>query len=49
MESHWEWSSSGISFFPVRKGSCVVLETTSVDHGDIPTGFFFFEAVRQAR
>ena len=34
-----EWSSFGISFFPAGEGSCLVLETTSVDHGNIPTGF----------
>ena len=26
-------------FFPLREGSCLVLETTSLDHGNIPTGF----------
>ena len=33
------WYSFSISFFPVGDGSCLVLETTSLDHGDIPTGF----------
>ena len=33
-----EWYSFGISFFPAGEGSCLVLETTSLDHGDIPTG-----------
>ena len=28
-----------ISFFPAGEGSCLVLETTSLDHGDIPKGF----------
>ena len=34
-----EWYSFGISFFPAGEGSCLVLETTSLDHGDILTGF----------
>ena len=34
-----EWYSFGVSFFPAGEGSCLVLETTSLDHGDIPTGF----------
>ena len=37
--SQGEWSSFGISFFPAGAGDCLVLETTSVDHGHIPTGF----------
>ena len=31
--------SFGISFFPAGEGSCLVLETTLLDHGDIPMGF----------
>ena len=27
------------TFFPAGEGFCLVLETTSQDHGDIPTGF----------
>ena len=34
-----EWHSFGIYFFPAGEGFCLVLETTSQDHGDIPTGF----------
>ena len=34
-----EWYNFGISVFPAGKGSCLVLETTSLDQGDIPTGF----------
>ena len=34
-----EWYSFGISFFPRGEGSCLVLETTLLNHGDIPTGF----------
>ena len=34
-----EWHSLDISLFPLGKGSCLVLETTSLDHGDIQTGF----------
>ena len=26
-------------FFPAGKASCFLSETTSLDHGDIPTGF----------
>ena len=26
-------------FFPVREGSCLVLETALLDHGNIPMGF----------
>ena len=33
-----EWYSFGISFSPAAEGNCVVLETTFLDHGDIPTG-----------
>ena len=29
----------GISFFLAGEGSCLVLDTSSLDHGDIPTGF----------
>ena len=29
----------GISFFPTGEESCLVLETTLLDQGDIPTGF----------
>ena len=29
----------GISFFLAGEGSCLVLDTTLLDHGDIPTGF----------
>ena len=28
-----------VFFFPAGDGICLVLETTSQDHGDIPTGF----------
>ena len=38
-EPRVEWYSFGVSFFPAGEGSCLVLETTSLDHGDIPTGF----------
>ena len=34
-----EWYSFGISFFPAEEGSCLVLKTTCLGHGDIPTGF----------
>ena len=34
-------------FFPTGKGSCLVLETTSLDHGTCPRDLF--EPVRQAR
>lgn len=34
-----EWYSFGSSFFPAGEGSCLVWETTLLDHGDIPTGF----------
>ena len=34
-----EWYRFGISFFSAGEGSCLVLETTSLDHGDMPTGF----------
>ena len=34
-----EWYSFGISFFPAGEGSCLGLEKTSLDHGDISTGF----------
>ena len=34
-----KWYSFEISFFPTEEGSCLVLETTSLDHGDIPTRF----------
>lgn len=34
-----EWYSFVSSFFPAGKGSCLVWETTLLDHGDIPTGF----------
>ena len=34
-----EWYSFGSSFFPAGEGSCLVLETTSLDHGDTHTGF----------
>ena len=34
-----EWYSFGISFFPAGEGSCLVLETASLDHRDIPMGF----------
>ena len=37
--TQWDWYSFGISFFPVGKGSCLVLETTLLDHGDMPMGF----------
>ena len=29
-----EWHSFGISFFPVREGSCLVLKTKSLNHGE---------------
>ena len=34
-----EWHNFGISFFPTGEESCLVLETTFLDQGDIPTGF----------
>ena len=34
-----KWYSFAISCFPAGKGSCLVLETTSLDHGDVLTGF----------
>lgn len=34
-----EWYNFGISFFPTGEESCLVLETTLLDQGDIPTGF----------
>ena len=37
--TQWDWYSFGISFFPVGEGSCLVLEMTLLDHGDIPMGF----------
>ena len=37
--TQWDWYSFGISFFPVGKGSCLVLEMTLLDHGDMPMGF----------
>ena len=33
------WYRFGISSFLAWKGTCLVLKTTSLDHGDIPTGF----------
>ena len=30
-----KWHSFGISFFPSREDSCLILETISVGHGDI--------------
>ena len=36
-------------FFPAGEGSCLVLETTSVDHGDIPTGFVRDSATGKVR
>ena len=39
MGTQGEWYSFGISFFSVGEGSCLILGTTSLDHGDIPTGF----------
>ena len=34
-----EWYSFGISFFLAEEGSsCLVLETTLLDHGNIPMG-----------
>lgn len=32
------WFSFGSSFFPAGEGSCLVWETTLLDHRDIPTG-----------
>ena len=29
----------GICFFPAGEGNCLVLDTSSLNHGDIPTGF----------
>ena len=43
------WYSFGISFFPAREGSCLVLETTPLDHGDIPTGFVRGSAISKAK
>ena len=37
--SPWVEYSVGISFFPAGGYSCLVLETTSLDHTNIPTGF----------
>ena len=34
-----KWSSFDIPFFLAGEGSCLVLKMTSVDHGDLPTGF----------
>ena len=34
-----KWCSFDISFFSTEEGSCLVLETTSLDHGDIPKRF----------
>ena len=34
-----EWNGVGISFFPTGQGSCLVLESSLLDHEDIPTGF----------
>ena len=34
-----KWHSFVCFFFPAGEGICLVLETTSHDHGDIPTGF----------
>ena len=34
-----EWYSFGISFFPSGEGSCLVLETPSLDHEGIPMEF----------
>ena len=34
-----EWYGFGIPFFPVGEESYLVLGTTSLDHGDIATGF----------
>ena len=34
-----EWYSFGSSFFPAGEEICLVLETTSLDHRYIPTGF----------
>lgn len=34
-----EWCSFGVSFYPAGEGSCLVLETTSLDHGDVPSGY----------
>ena len=39
MGTQGEWYSFGISFFPDGEESCLVLETTSLDHGDIPIRF----------
>ena len=33
-----KWYSFDISFFLAGEESCLTLETTSLDHGDIPTG-----------
>ena len=36
-------------FFPRGGGSCLVLETTSLDLGDIPTGFVLGGATREVK
>lgn len=28
-----------VHFYPAGEGSCLVLETTSLDHGDVPSGY----------
>ena len=38
-EPRGKWYSFGISFFPSVEWSCLVLETTSLNRGEIPTGF----------
>ena len=43
------WYSFGISFFPAREGSCLVLETTPLDHGDIHTGFVRGSTISKAK
>jgi len=42
-DTPWEPRGNGtvsvFLFFPVKEGSCLVLETTWLDHRNIPTGF----------
>ena len=36
-------------FFPAGEGSCLVLETTSLNHGDIPTGFVLYSGTGKVK
>ena len=47
--SQGKWYSFGISFFPAEEGSCLVLETISLDHLDIPTGFVWGSATGKVK